>query len=242
VDPDRSPPLTCPRCRNGNRAGARFCDACGGPLRADAAADRPPLAPSFDGEVKYVTVLFADIVDSTRMVAGRSPDEAGTILAPAVAAMVDAVQAFGGTVNRVLGDGLMALFGVPLSQEDHAVRACCAAFRMHEAMATVHPPGTRLRVGLASGRMLTSAQGAGPAGEYPAFGATIHLAARLEAMAQPGTTRCDESTRALAGPAVEFRPLGPLALRGFEAEHHVFELSALGHSTSRFGESPWPGD
>ncbi len=236
----RAPPTSCPHCRNGNRPGARFCDSCGTPLAAETPAAPPAvpaMSPVLDGEVKHVTVLFADIVDSTRLVAARSPDEAGTILAPAVAAMAEAVRAFGGTVNRVLGDGIMALFGVPVSHEDQAIRACCAAFRMHEAVATALPADTRLRIGLASGRMLTSAQGAESAGAYPAFGATIHLAARLEAMARPGTTRCDAGTRALARAAVEFVPLGLFSVRGFETRQEVFELAALRPNTSRFAES-----
>jgi tetratricopeptide (TPR) repeat protein len=122
--------------------------------------------------------------------------------------MVETVQIFGGTLNQVLGDGVMALFGAPLSQEDHALRACCAAFSMHEAVAVAHSP-VRLRVGLASGLTLLSTPGQGAAGAYPAFGDTIHLASRLQALARSGTTLCAASTRALAGPAVEFVALGP---------------------------------
>ena len=192
--------------------------------------------PLFDDELKYVTVLFGDIADSTEMVADRSPDEAQTILGPAVAAMVEAVHAFGGTLNQVLGDGVMALFGAPLSQEDHALRACCAAFRMHEAAAGPRSP-TRLRVGLASGLTLLSTTGASAAGAYPAFGATIHLASRLQAMARPGTTLCAASTRALTGPTIDFVPLGPHALRGFGVQQNVFVLAGMRQSASRFSGS-----
>ena len=150
----------CPSCGNTNRYGARFCDACGTLLSSQPASGSQPLR---DSELKYVTVLFGDIVGSTEMVADRSPDEAQSILTPAVKAMVETVRVFGGTLNQVLGDGVMALFGAPLSQEDHALRACFAAFKMHEAVAAAHSP-VRLRVGLASGPTLVGTPGEGPAG------------------------------------------------------------------------------
>ena len=233
----------CPNCGNPNRNRARFCDACGTLLSAEPASGLRPLR---DSELKYVTVLFGDIVGSTEMVAGRSPDEAQSILTPAVQAMVETVRVFGGTLNQVLGDGVMALFGAPLSQEDHALRACCAAFSMHEAVAVAHSP-VRLRVGLASGLTLLGTSGEGTAGAYPAFGATIHLASRLQALARPGTTLCAGSTRSLAGPAANFVALGPHALRGFGVQQDVFALVGIRQRVFRFdgsvarGLSPYVG-
>jgi class 3 adenylate cyclase/tetratricopeptide (TPR) repeat protein len=212
-------------------------------LAPEPAAGPQPLR---DGELKYVTVLFGDIVGSTEMVAGRTPDEAQSLLTPAVKAMVEAVQAFGGTLNQVLGDGVMALFGAPLSQEDHALRACRAALAMHEAVAAAHS-AILLRVGLASGLTLLSPEGTGAAGTYPAFGATIHLASRLQALARPGTTLCADSTRALADPTVELTPLGPRALRGFGVQQDVFALVGMRQGGFRFdgsvarGLSPYVG-
>ncbi len=170
------------------------------------------------------------------MVAGCSPDEAQAILTPVVRAMIEAVQAFGGTLNQVLGDGVMALFGAPLSQEDHALRACCAAFRMHETVASSSSP-IHLRVGIASGPTLLSPLGTSAAGAYPAFGVTIHLASRLQSLARPGTTLCAASTRALTGPAVDFVPLGPRALRGFGGQQNVFALASIRQSGLRFSGS-----
>ena len=223
----------CPSCGNINRYEARFCDACGTLLSSEPASGSQPLR---DSELKYVTVLFGDIVGSTEMVADRSPDEAQSILTPAVKAMVETVRVFGGTLNQVLGDGVMALFGAPLSQEDHALRACRAAFRMHEVVAAAHS-SVRLRVGLASGPTLVGMPGEGPAGAYHIFGATIHLASRLQTLARPGTTLCAASTRALAGPAAEFVPLGPRALRGFGVQHDVFALVGIHQRVFRFGGS-----
>ena len=223
----------CSRCGNANRDSARFCDACGASLQSAPVSGPQPL---LDSEVKHVTVLFGDVVGSTEMVAGRTPDEAQAILTPAVDVMVEAVQALGGTVNRELGDGVMALFGAPVSQEDHAVRACCAALRMHEAAAALLQP-FRLRVGIASGPILLSTLGAIVPGAYPAFGATLHLAARLQGLARPSTTLCAASTRVLTGPTVDLVALGPQALRGLGVEQNVFALTGVRQSDLRFSRS-----
>ncbi len=202
-------------------------------LASPLADSRQPLLVR---EVKHLTILFGDLVGSTEMVSGRLPDEAQAILAPALEIMVEAVQAFNGTLNHVLGDGVMALFGAPLSQEDHALRACCAAFRMHEAAASSHS-AIRLRIGLASGPTLLGGPGNEAAGTYPAFGATIHLASRLQTLARPGTTLCDASTLALAGPTVQSIPLGPHALRGFDVPRDLFALTGINQGGLRFSGS-----
>ena len=223
----------CAKCGRVGRAGARFCDWCGTALPSVAVpASEAPLA----SEVKYVTVLFADIVGSTEMVADRSPDDARSILEPAVEALVESVEAFGGALNRVLGDAIMALFGAPLSQEDHALRACCAARRMHEACAVLDER-VQLRIGLASGMTLLSVAGVDLADTdtYPVFGVTVHLASRLQALARPGTTLCSATTRMLTGSHVDVVPLGPQALRGFSVEQDVFAVHGIRQSGLRFG-------
>ena len=212
----------CPECGSGNRGTAKFCDTCGSLLRQVSAPAEPQ--PSED-ELKYVTVLFADIVGSTELVAGQPAEEAQAILMPAVTAMTAAVQAFGGSLNTILGDGVMALFGVPFSQEDHASRACCAAFRMHAAVALLNPP-IKLRIGIASGQTLLTTSTAA-AGAYPAFGVTIHRASRLQTIAKPGTTLCAESTRALINPSIQLVPLGPQALRGLGKHQSVFAVTGV---------------
>ena len=229
----------CPGCGNGNRVTAKFCDTCGSLLPQAPAAPPPP-----EDELKYVTVLFADIVGSTELVASQPAEEAKAVLMPAVTAMTDAVQAFGGSLNTILGDGVMALFGVPFSQEDHASRACCAALRMHEAAALLRPP-IQLRIGLASGQTLLSASTAA-AGAYPAFGVTIHLASRLQTLAKPGTTLCAASTRALTNPSIQLVPLGPQALRGLGEQQDVFAVIGVDSGGLRFdgparGLSPYVG-
>src|SRR5436309_1633352 len=108
---------------------ARFCHQCGTSL--EPAVSPPPAAPvAAEGELKQITILFADVAGSTSAIEGLTPEDADRRLAPAVEAMREAVRRFEGSVVRLQGDGIMALFGAPQPQEDHAVRACCAALAM----------------------------------------------------------------------------------------------------------------
>src|SRR5262249_4866559 len=107
------------------------------------------------GERKQVTVLFADIKDSTELIKDIDPEAAQQLIDPAIHIMMDAVHRFEGTVNQVLGDGIMALFGAPIAHEDHALRACYAALAMQAAMQPYaedvrrqHGAALRIRVGL----------------------------------------------------------------------------------------------
>src|SRR5262249_18878012 len=191
--------------------------ACVGAGRAPRAApptppaappqDRPPLATpppylaekilstksALEGERKHVTVLFADIKGSTELIASLDPEEARQLLDPALHAMMDAVHRYEGTVNQVLGDGLMALFGAPLAHEDHAAGACYAALAMQEAMRhyaetlrRAHGLEMQIRVGLNSGEVVVRAIGNDLHMDYSAVGQTTHLAARMEQLAPPG--------------------------------------------------------
>src|SRR5688572_4178142 len=123
----------CPACAHPNAAAGRFCTACGQSL-VPASEPARPSRDALAGERKQITILFADLKSSLEMVADRDPEEARRILDPILELMIDAVQRYEGTVNQVMGDGIMALFGAPLAQEDHAVRACYAALRMQESM------------------------------------------------------------------------------------------------------------
>ncbi len=234
----------CGQCGLSSRDGARFCDGCGARLLAVTAlaAPEPP-----DEELKHVTVLFGDVVASTEIIAGLSPEEARRRLTPAIDTMCEAVLAFGGTLNQTQGDGIMALFGAPQSMEDHALRACCAALQMHQFAAQLRPP-TRLRAGLASGLTILSAGGGtGAVGAFLAFGATIHLASRLQHLAAAGATLCSGEAVRLAGSSVVSAALGEHAIRGLPEREEVFELLGVSRSSLRFngavarGLSPYVG-
>jgi class 3 adenylate cyclase len=149
--------------------------------------------PALEGERKQVTVLFADLKDSTELIRGLDPEAAQQLLDPALHYMMDAVHRFEGTVNQVLGDGIMALFGAPIAHEDHALRACYAALAMQAAMQPLTKEvrrtrglELRMRVGLNSGEVVVRAIGNDLHMDYSAVGETTVLAARMEQMAMPG--------------------------------------------------------
>jgi class 3 adenylate cyclase len=191
-------------------AGARFCGACGAALAAGAPgaarfADPQSYTPkhladkiltgkgALEGERKLVTVLFADVKGSMELLADRDPEEARRILDPVLERMMEAIHRYEGTVNQVMGDGIMALFGAPVAHEDHAVRACHAALRMQETVGWYADELRRsqgidvqIRVGLNSGEVVVRAIDSDLHMDYSAIGQTTHLAARMEQLARPG--------------------------------------------------------
>src|SRR2546422_1938175 len=151
---------------------------------------------ALEGERKQVTVLFADLKGSTELIRGLDPEQAQALLDPALHAMMEAVHRFEGTVNQVLGDGVMALFGAPVAHEDHAVRACYAALAMQTALRRYaeevrrsHGLEMQARVGLNSGEVVVRAIGNDLHMDYSAVGQTTHLAARMGQLATPGSIR-----------------------------------------------------
>ena len=178
-----------------------------------------------------MTVLFADLKDSTELIRGLDPEAAQQLLDPALHHMMDAVHRFEGTVNQVLGDGIMALFGAPIAHEDHALRACYAALAMQAAMRTYTEEvrrtrglELRMRVGLNSGEVVVRAIGNDLHMDYSAVGETTHLAARMEQMATPGSIRLTPATLRLVEGLVQVNALGPVPVKGLVEPVEVFEL------------------
>jgi class 3 adenylate cyclase/tetratricopeptide (TPR) repeat protein len=195
---------------------------------------------ALEGERKQVTVLFADLKGSMELLADRDPEEARAILDPVLEHMMEAVHRYEGTVNQVMGDGIMALFGAPLAREDHAVRACYAALRMQEAVQQsaeelLRTQGVRvqIRVGLNSGEVVVRAIGSDLRMDYTAVGQTTHLAARMEQLATPGTILLAPDTLRLAEGYVQVKPLGPTAVKGLAEPIAVYELVGAGLARSR---------
>jgi class 3 adenylate cyclase/predicted ATPase len=193
---------------------------------------------ALEGERKQVTVLFADIKDSTELIRDLDPEAAQQLLDPALHRMMEAVHRFEGTVNQVLGDGIMALFGAPLAHEDHALRACYAALTMQTAMLEhtetvrrAHGIELRIRVGLNAGEVVVRAIGNDLHMDYSAVGQTTHLAARMEQLATPGTIRLTAATLRLVEGLVQVQALGPIPVKGLTEPVEVFEL--LGASALR---------
>ena len=186
---------------------------------------------ALEGERKQVTVLFADLKGSMELLAERDPEEARQLLDPVLERMMEAVHRYEGTVNQVMGDGIMALFGAPLAHEDHAVRACYAALAMQESVtrygdALQRSQGVpiQIRVGLNSGEVVVRAIGSDLHMDYTAVGQTTHLAARMEQMAKPGSILITTETLRLAEGYIRATALGPVPIKGLDAPVEVFEL------------------
>src|SRR5262249_20961899 len=187
-----------------------------------------------------VTVLFADLKGSMELLADRDPEEARQLLDPVLERMIEAVHRYEGTVNQVMGDGIMALFGAPIAHEDHAVRACYAALRMQETVthysdAIQRSQGVpvQIRVGLNSGAVVVRAIDSSLHMDYTAVGQTTHLAARMEQMAKPGSVLTTGETLRLAEGWVQVDALGPVAVKGLTYRVEVFELVGAGSTRTR---------
>ena len=193
-----------------------------------------------EGERKLVSVLFADIKGSLELLSGRDPEDAQAILDPVLERMIEAVHYYEGTVNRVLGDGIMAIFGAPLAHEDHAVRACYAALMMQEAVSDYangveqsEGISIKIRIGLNSGEIVVCAISKDLHMEYTVVGQTAHLAARMEQMALPGSVLTTANTIRLAEGYVTSRSLGPMPIKGLAEPEEVYELVGAGPARTR---------
>ena len=236
--------MKCAGCEHDNPPGARFCNNCGARFQAAG----PGLAPgaytprhlaekiltsrsALEGERKQVTVLFADLKGSMELLADRDPEEARELLDGVLERMMEAVHRYEGTVNQVMGDGIMALFGAPLAHEDHAIRACYAALRMKETLASYAEESERargvplrIRIGINSGEVVVRSIGSDLDMDYTAVGQTTHLAARMEQMADPNSAFVTPGTLRLAGDAVITRSLGLRPVKGLDAPLEIHEL------------------
>jgi len=242
---------TCLSCGAGNPPANKFCGQCAAPLPSRVTAKfvapdshtpkhfdqrTPGSTAALEGERKQVTVLFADLKGSMEVLAERDPEEARKLLDPVLEHMMEAVHRYEGTVNHVMGDGIMALFGAPIAHEDHAARACYAALAMQQTIGQYATQvelnlgsSIQIRVGLNSGEVVVRAIGNDLDMDYSAIGETTHLAARMEEMAPPGTIWLTLATLRLAEPFVHARPLGAVTVRGRRNPVDVFELAGARH-------------
>jgi class 3 adenylate cyclase len=195
---------------------------------------------ALEGERKQVTVLFADLKGSMELLADRDPEDARAILDPVLERMMAAVHRYEGTVNQVMGDGIMALFGAPIAHEDHALRACYAALAMQtsvkqyaaEVQRTKGVP-IHIRVGLNSGEVVVRSIGSDLHMDYTAVGQTTHLAARMEQMAMPGSILITADVLRLVEGYVQVTSLGPVAIKGLSAPAEVYEVTGAGPVRTR---------
>jgi class 3 adenylate cyclase/tetratricopeptide (TPR) repeat protein len=253
----------CPHCDFENPPGFAFCGKCGADLAKPApAAQSPSLTgttprlqtpipahlaekilhsrAALEGERKQVTVLFADLKGSMELLAERDPEEARHLLDPVLDRMMAAVHQYEGTVNQVMGDGIMALFGAPIAHEDHAVRACYAALRLQAAVKQYaaevqrrHGVPLHIRVGLNAGEVVVRSIGSDLHMDYTAVGQTTHLAARMEQMAMPGAILITPAVLRLVEGFVQVKALGAMPVRGLRDPVEVYEVTGAGVVRSR---------
>ena len=248
---------TCSNCGSQLSATAKFCPECAHPVTGDKDAQPRFASPqsytpkhlaekiltsksSLEGERKQVTVLFSDMKGSMELLADRDPEEARKLLDPVIEHMMEAVHRYEGTVNHILGDGIMALFGAPLAHEDHAVRACYAALRIQESVKRYASEIQRtqgvpiqIRVGLNSGEVVVGSIRNDLHMDYTAIGQTAHLAARMEQMAMPGSIMMTADALRLAEGYVQVKPLGPVPVKGMSDPVEVYEVTGAGPARSR---------
>jgi class 3 adenylate cyclase len=197
--------VRCPRCGRENGADARFCSACGAELAVAVAGETR----------KTVTVLFADVTGSTELGEQLDPESFRRVMARYFDVARTSLERHGGTVEKFIGDAVMAVFGVPTLHEDDALRALRAAVDLRDALASLnielerdYSVSLRLRTGVNTGEVVTGTE------ERLATGDAVNVAARLEQAAQPDEILVGEETRRLASAAIETEPVAPLELKG----------------------------
>ena len=255
-------PSACARCGFINDPDDRFCGGCGvsfvisfqlpvvspqPPMGVSSSEFQvlrsPPPAPSplADDERKIITALFADLKGSTALIESLDPEEARAIIDPALQLMMDAVHRYNGYVAQVLGDGIFALFGAPVAQEDHPQRALYAALRMQEGMrqyadmrrAQGQPP-LLMRVGVNTGEVVVrSIRKDDLHVDYVPVGHSTNLAARMEQLAAPGAILVTEQTHRLTEGYFAFKDLGKTQIKGVEELLNVYEVLGVGPLRTR---------
>src|SRR5829696_1536037 len=223
-NPNEGVEMNCPNCQTANPEGARFCLNCGTQLEAQVRVD---------GERKYVTVLFADVVDSTGLGERLDPEQVAEIMNGAFAFLDASVTKYGGTVARLLGDAILAFFGAPVAHEDDAERAVRAGLDI-QAAAKEYAQVTRrdygvdfeVRVGINTGLAVLAAMGGEIRTEYTAMGDTTNVAARLQSAASPGTVLIGADTYHLVRELFEFGARGATKVKGKSAPIETYEVVA----------------
>ena len=192
-----APLLTCSGCGQPSRPNASFCVHCGHPLAGVASAKMSADGIAKGSELKFVTVLRSDLVGSTNLVVGLQPEQALARLEPVLTMMQSAIERYNGVVSKDLGDGVQAVFGAPISDDNHAILACHAAVELVKRLQAMGDPALQVRVGLHSGYVVASAKSKGLSSIYTLDGPMLHLVERLQALATPdqilasgGVPRC----------------------------------------------------
>jgi class 3 adenylate cyclase/tetratricopeptide (TPR) repeat protein len=217
--------LTCPKCGFPNGEGARFCSNCGNALSA---------ARPIEGERRFATVLFADVARSTAIAEKLDPEDWALIINGAFAFMNATVARYEGTVSRLMGDAVLALFGAPVAHEDDAERAVRAGLEIQAAgmdyargVKAKHGVDFDLRVGINTGTSVLAFVGDAVKTEYTALGDAANVAARLQSLAEPGTVLISADTERLVHALFDFKPRGRIEMKGKAEPVECFEVVGL---------------
>jgi class 3 adenylate cyclase/tetratricopeptide (TPR) repeat protein len=252
----------CPRCGTELRPNAKFCDECGCGLEepktsspidysqpqtytpkflADKILDT---RSSIEGERKLVTVLFADVSNYTSISEKLDPEEVHQIMDGCFKVLMDEIHRYEGTIDKFTGDGVMALFGAPVSHEDHAQHACYAALAMQKAVGEYGNKieqecgiEFKIRIGLNSGQVIIGSVGNDLRMDYTAIGDTVNLASRMETNAKPGAVLVSVDTYRIARDFFKFEPLGKVKVKGKEEPVESFKLLEASDVETRIGAS-----
>jgi class 3 adenylate cyclase len=249
---------TCASCGTQLSPAAKFCSECAHPVVRPAAGEPRFAAPeaytpkhlaekiltsrsALDGERKQVTVLFADVVGFSTLAERLDPEAVHTIMDGCFELLTRAVHRYEGTINQFTGDGIMALFGAPITHEDHAIRALQAALAIQTDLAGYGDAVQRrfglpfqMRIGVNTGTVVVGRIGDNLRMDYTAQGDTTNLAARLQQMAPPGAIWVGDPSYRIARGAFEWRPVGPILVKGRETPAPTHELIGRRPVRSRF--------
>ena len=248
----------CPKCGADNPPRAKFCAECGLSLQSGTPVSQAQtgglVSPRSlfieravddhevpEGERKTVTALFADIKGSMELMEDLDPEEARSIVDPALKLMIDAVHRYGGYIVQSTGDGILALFGAPAAHEDHPQRSFYAALRMQEELKRysdrLRVEGRvplQARIGVNTGEVVVrSIQTEGGRAEYTPIGHSTGLATRMQTVAPISSIAATQQTRKLCEGYFTFKPLGPTTVKGVSEPVNVFEVTGLGPLRTR---------
>jgi class 3 adenylate cyclase/predicted ATPase len=239
-------PVRCSACGATSRAGARFCSKCGKALTADSPAVAPPKPaaapsppqPASSAERRQLTVMFCDLVGSTALSARLDPEDMREIIGAYHRCCTEQITKAGGFVAKYMGDGVLGYFGYPQAHEDDAERAVRAGLALIEAVPTLLSgldAALQVRIGIATGLVVVGDLiGEGAAQEHGVVGETPNVAARLQALAEPGQLVISPATRRLAGGMFEYRDLGNVMLKGLAEPIRAWLVTGSSTIESRF--------
>src|SRR6266481_2538604 len=242
----------CPSCGAANPPDHKFCGQCGAPLAApglrESAAPNwqaPGTVSTLPGEMKQVTVLFCDIVNSTPLTERLGAEGMRDLVHEFLGSSLAEVRRYGGTAPQFTGDGFMALFGAPLTHEDHVRRALLAALAIQRALderEAADPERSELtvRIGVHTGPVVFGPVADNLSMDYTVIGDTANVAARLQQAAEPGTILVSEATRLLAQGYARVESVGPLILKGKAEPISAYRVLRVSHRRSGLREAPSP--